>query len=248
MQQLRREAYGEDIGQHSWVTADELRADVARLALTSNSSLVDLGCGPGGPLSFIAARVRCRATGLEINEAALGAARARAQKLGLNDLVSFDHADLNVPLPIATGSFDAAIALDVILHVRDRAAFIHDVARILRPGGRFLFTDAGVVTGAISNEEVQSRSVHGTNHFVPPGVNEKIIAAADLQLVESENRTRTLVASASGRLAALLAHRAEFEKLMSADSLASQLTYLETVVELARRGALSRMMYLAAKP
>ena len=32
MQQLRREAYGEDIGQHSWVTADELRADIARLA------------------------------------------------------------------------------------------------------------------------------------------------------------------------------------------------------------------------
>ena len=28
MQRLRRDAYGEDIGQHSWVTADEVRADI----------------------------------------------------------------------------------------------------------------------------------------------------------------------------------------------------------------------------
>ena len=29
MRQLRQEAYGEDIGQHSWVTADEFRSDIA---------------------------------------------------------------------------------------------------------------------------------------------------------------------------------------------------------------------------
>ena len=34
MRQLRREAYGEDIGQHSWVSADELRGDIQRLKLS----------------------------------------------------------------------------------------------------------------------------------------------------------------------------------------------------------------------
>ncbi|MEO8453486.1 MAG: hypothetical protein ABI647_27125 [Gemmatimonadota bacterium] len=42
MQRVRREAYGEDIGQHSWVTADELRSDLQRLGLTATSRLLDL--------------------------------------------------------------------------------------------------------------------------------------------------------------------------------------------------------------
>ena len=49
MRQLRREAYGEDIGQHSWVSADELRRDAQRLGLCATSRLLDLGDGDCGP-------------------------------------------------------------------------------------------------------------------------------------------------------------------------------------------------------
>ena len=62
---LRQDAYGEDIGQHSWVTADELRDDIARLRLSPSHRLLDLGCGPGGPLCFVVRSVGCRGTGLE---------------------------------------------------------------------------------------------------------------------------------------------------------------------------------------
>src|SRR5215470_9838554 len=54
---LREEAYGEDIGQHSWVTAAELREDIPRLRLSVSSRLLDLGCGPCGPLTFIVSAV-----------------------------------------------------------------------------------------------------------------------------------------------------------------------------------------------
>src|SRR6185295_5407066 len=81
MHRLRAEAYGEDIGQHSWVTAEELRGDIARLRLSPASRLVDLGCGPCGPLTFLAAAVGCSGTGLEQSAAALEAGRARAAAL-----------------------------------------------------------------------------------------------------------------------------------------------------------------------
>ena len=55
MRQIRREAYGEDIGQHSRVGSEELRGDMHRLGLAPSSRLVDLGCGPCGPLTFVAA-------------------------------------------------------------------------------------------------------------------------------------------------------------------------------------------------
>src|SRR6266481_310018 len=56
MRQLRAEAYGQDIGQHSWVTAEELLGDIPKLKLSPESRLLDLGCGPAGPLTYIVAQ------------------------------------------------------------------------------------------------------------------------------------------------------------------------------------------------
>ena len=161
MRQLRREAYGEDIGQHSWVGAEELRRDIERLQLLPSSRFLDLGCRPCGPLTFILAAVGCHGTGVEISPSALQAGRKRAASLGIEALLSVQEADLNEPLPFEPHSFDAAMSLDVVLHLRDRERFFLEVAKLLRPGGRFLVTDAGVITGSVSNEEVRKRSVHG---------------------------------------------------------------------------------------
>jgi len=245
MRQIRREAYGEDIGQHSWVGADEVRGDVERLKLSPSSRFVDLGCGPCGPLTFILATVGCRGTGVELSPSALRVGRARAASLGVDPLLSVREADLNEPLPFESGSFDAAMALDVVLHLRDRSKLFHEVARLLRPGGRFLLTDAGVVTGAVSNEEVRMRSVHGYTQFVAAGWNERLLESAGFRLLETENRTMSVVKNASGRLAATKAHRAQLEQASGTANFESQKEYLEAVVEVSRRGAVSRVMYLA---
>lgn len=245
MRQVRREAYGEDIGQHSWVGADELRGDIARLKLSAGSRLLDLGCGPCGPLTFILAAVRCRGTGVELSPSALRAGRARAASLGVEDLFAGHVADLNDSLPFERGSFDAIMSLDVVLHLRDRLDLFREIARVLQPGGRVLFTDAGVMTGAISNEDVRARSLHGYTQFVPAGWNERVLESAGLRLIEIENRTSNVLRNSRGRLAAMRAHRDELEQLSSAADFAGQVGYLETIIALSARSALSRMMYLA---
>ena len=244
MQQLRREAYGEDIGQHSWVSADELRGDIQRLELTTSSRFLDLGCGPCGPLAFIVSNVRCHGTGLELSPSALQVGRTRAAALGIESLFSVQEADLNEPLPFEPSSFDAIVSLDVVLHLRDREKFFNDVARLLPAGGRFLFTDAGVITGSVSNEDIRKRSVHGYTQFVVAGWNERLLASTRLSLVETEDRTVSVLKNAKGRLAAMQAHRAELEQLSGASAVASQQDYLETLVDLSERKAISRIMYL----
>jgi SAM-dependent methyltransferase len=245
--QIRREAYGKDIGQHSWVTAEELEEYIPWLKLEDTSRLLDLGCGPGGPLTFLVGRVHCRGSGVELSEQAIAAARARTVSLELEGLVEFHQADLNAPLLFANGSFDAMIALDVILHLRDRVELFREAVRVLVPGGRFLFTDAGVITGSISNKEIELRAIHGHTQFVPPGFNEKVLAIAGLRLIERSDRTASLLKNAQGRLAARLAHRTEMETLEGKTNFERQQRYLQTVAELAQRGAMSRMMYLAEK-
>jgi SAM-dependent methyltransferase len=245
MRKLRDEAYGEDIGQHSWVTAEDLRRDVSRLKLTANGRLLDLGCGPCGPLTFIMKSAGCSGIGLDLSAAAIAAGRRRAADLGVEHRLAVQQADLDAQLSLATGTVDAVISLDVILHLRDRLRAFADIARVLAPGGRFLFTDAGIVTGSISSEEVALRSMHGFAQFCAPGFNERTLEQAGLTLLETEDRTQGMLRNAEGRLVARVNAQAEVERLEGVEGFARYQAYLRSVVATAERGALSRLMYLA---
>jgi SAM-dependent methyltransferase len=245
MQKIRRETFGEDIGLHSWGNAQEVRADIVRLGISSSSRVVDLGCGPCGPLTFILKTVGCRGTGIELSPSALRAGEARARSLGVEALLSVQEGDLNEPLPYPVRSFDAAIAIDVVLHLRDRSKFFGDVANILRPGGKFVFTDAGIVTGAVSNEDVRDRSPRGFTQFAPPGWNERLLKSAGLRLLETEDRTQSVFEYATRRLAAIQRYRAELERVSEAFDFELEKAYLGTAARLARSKAISRIMYLA---
>jgi len=243
--QLRCEAYGEDIGQHSWLTTDELQEDISRLKLSRASRLLDLGCGPGGPLTFVVRHVGCQGSGIDVSAKAIAAGHARAASLGVDGLVRLREADLNQPIPFVSGSFDVVMSLDVILHLRDRLSVFREVARVLIPAGKFLFTDAGVIAGAISDEEIRLRAVHGHTQFVPPGFNETMLGLAAFRVIDRKDRTVSMLKAATGRLNARLAHREELEQLEGSSYFERQQRYLETVIDLSNRGAVSRMMYLA---
>jgi SAM-dependent methyltransferase len=245
MSQLRLEAYGEDIGQHSWVTAEDLRGDAPRLRLTQAARLLDLGCGPCGPLTFLMKATGCSGIGFDLSGAALSVGRRRAQSLGLDDRLTICETDLDSALPVATGTVDAAISLDVILHLRDRLRTFTEIARVLMEGGRFLFTDAAVVTGAISSDEVAIRSMHGVTQFCAPGFNERTLEQAGLTLLETEDRTHGILNNARGRLEARFRHQTDLEQLEGAQGFARYQGYLQSIVALSQRGVLSRVMYLA---
>ena len=247
MRQMRNEAYGEDLGQHSWVSAAELRRDIELLQLSSSSSLLDLGCGPGGILAFIAEQRRCRCVGLEISHAALHAARVMACERGVENLVDLRTCDFNELLPFADNSFCAVVAFDVILHARNRREVFREIGRVLRPGGRFLFTDAAVLTGAISNESVRVRSSQGFTQIVAPGLDERLLTEVGLRVAVTEDRTASVVTAAKGRLVARHRHRAELERIESASQFDAYQRYLEETVKLASDASLSRIMYLCER-
>jgi len=245
--QLRREAYGQDIGQHSWVTAEDLEADIARLQISRDSRVLDLGCGPAGPLTFMVEQAGCHGVGADFSQPAIAAGIARVNSQGLGAQIALQQADLNDPLPFAEASFDAVISLDVILHLRDRARIFREVARVLLPEGRFLFTDAGVIAGAISDEQIRRRALHGCTQFAPAGFNERVLQQEGFRVLETSDRTPSLLRNATGRLTARLAHRVELEEQESPAGFKQQQEYLETIIELARDGSLKRLMHLAQR-
>jgi SAM-dependent methyltransferase len=245
MQRIRREAYGDDIGQYSWVTKQDLESDVARLGLTAASRILDLGCGPGGPFAFVVGLTGCQGTGIDTSFPAINAARKRGESLGLEARLNFQQADLNQPLAFPNASFDAAISFDVVLHVRDRTALFREIRRVLIPGGKFLFTDAGVVTGLISADQFHVRAGRGFTKFVVPGLNEQGLTDAGFEVLDVIDRTPGLAETAGGRLRARSSHESELKDIESQADFEREQRFLEVVVELAQRRALSRMLYSA---
>ena len=83
-ERIRREAFGEDIGQNSWLTADEYDTFAGWLDLSSGKVLLDIGCGAGGPALRIAAATGCSVVGVDVHAGAVSTARRRASSVRLN--------------------------------------------------------------------------------------------------------------------------------------------------------------------
>ena len=91
--------------------------------------LVDVGCGGGAHTAAFAAR-GWSVTGVDVSAAQLELARTRGV-----EVVEADGA----ALPFEEASFDAAVSMFTHTDVDDFAAMLREVARVLRPGGAFVY-------------------------------------------------------------------------------------------------------------
>jgi SAM-dependent methyltransferase len=160
--EIRLETYREDLGQTSWVTTEESYEIPRLLELTRSSVVLELGCGSGRYSLRVAEQVGCRITGVDINSNGIRNANELAQGNKLDSLVRFERCDLSKKLTFEDGTFDAIFANDVICHIPDRAGVIEELFRVLKSGGRFLFSDALVIGGVVSHDEISTRSSMAT--------------------------------------------------------------------------------------
>jgi hypothetical protein len=61
---IRQAAFGEDIGQNSWLTADELRTFCEWLGVDTSTELLEVASGSGGPALFTVETTGCRLFGV----------------------------------------------------------------------------------------------------------------------------------------------------------------------------------------
>ena len=139
--QIRHEAFGEDIGQNSWLTSDEQDGFLQWLDLSPGKTLLDVACGAGGPALRTAASTGCSVIGIDVHEQAVRTASLLAVQRGLAQRCEFRATDATGQLPFPDASFDAITCIDAINHFPDRPRVIAEWARLLKPSGKLLFTD-----------------------------------------------------------------------------------------------------------
>jgi len=246
--EVRREVYGEDLGQTGWRTAAEQAEIAHHLRLGPDSQVLDIACGAGGPSLALVERTGCQITGVDIEPTGIEHANAEARARGLAGLSTFAVVDCSGRLAFADGSFDAVLCIDAISHLPDRFGTLLEWARLLVRGGRLLFTDSSVLTGAVAKSELDIRGAIGFFLVVPPGIDEEAVEAAGLVLLKREDRTAA-TADVAARLHTARARRAPALLCEEGpDWFAQRQRLLATTAELARSRRLSRFLYLAEKP
>jgi cyclopropane fatty-acyl-phospholipid synthase-like methyltransferase len=245
--QIRREAFGEDIGQNSWLTAEEQDGFLEWLDLTPGKILLDVGCGAGGPALRIAEVTGCSVVGVDVHQQAVTIASSLAAQRGLAKRAEFRVTNASEPLPFPDLSFDAITCIDAINHFPDRPRLIAEWVRKLKPGGRLLFTDPITVTGPLTNAEIALRSSAGFYLFVPHGYDERVMAQAGLHLLACPDVTANMAKVAEARRAARASRSSALREIEGDHAYDGQQEFLALAARVAREGRLSRFAYVSEK-
>src|SRR3954447_13222510 len=108
------------------VEAEHLTRYWYAASLASGRRVLDAGCGLGYGTRILAQAGAAEATGVDLAEAVVEAARADAPE------ATFEVADIR-SLPFADGSFDLVVCFEVIEHVDEHARVLSELRRVLAP-------------------------------------------------------------------------------------------------------------------
>jgi len=245
--QVRIETYGQDFGQTSWVTTEESSEIPKLLQLKATSLVLEVGCGSGVYALHLAGKVDCRIVGVDVNVFGVRNANRLASERGVASRVQFEHCDASTNLHFDNLTFDAVFSNDAFCHLPGRANVLCEMFRILKPGGRFLFSDALVVGGILSNEEITTRSSIGFYLYSPPGVTERLIAQAGFQLIRVMDTTENAANISTRWHQARERRKTELAALEGSDNFESLQRFLRCVHGLTAERRLLRYLYLAEK-
>ncbi len=244
---VRQEAFGVDIGQNSWLTVDEYDRFLQLLSVGSEHHVLEVACGAGGPALHAATRLGCQVTGVDLNESAVNTASLMAVRSNQMDRVRFEVADVEDRLPFDDSTFDGVLCMDSINHFWNRQTVLREWQRVLRKGGRAIFTDPVVITGPVTNEELAVRSSTGRFLFVPREVNERLIEEAGLTLVTQQDVTENAAAVAGRWHEARARHRDALMMLEGEETFERFQRFYAVVHLLTKERRLSRIAYVVAK-
>jgi 2-polyprenyl-6-hydroxyphenyl methylase/3-demethylubiquinone-9 3-methyltransferase len=139
-------------------------------------------------LSEALARAGAKVTGIDLGQKVIDVARLHLHESNLDvDYRVQSSAELAINEP---ASFDAVCCMELIEHVPDPAALVHDLATMLKPGGRLFMstlnrTPAAFGAAILGAEYVMRMLPRGTHHyaqFLKPSELARLLRQAGLEL------------------------------------------------------------------
>lgn len=218
----RRLKYSSGLYQSPDTTLDEaqtakLHFVARRLNLTAGDRVLDIGCGWGSLILFMATEYGCHATGITPSAPQAAYITRQAAALGVADRV---HVRLGSFLDLALdGRYDAATMLGSIIHMPDQAAVLRNARSLLRRGG-ILYLSESCFRNWRTYEEFSVRpgtrqvteGIFGFADMVPLSALVEAVESAGLSLTSLTDLTAHYGRTIADWEARAMANRGEIER------------------------------------
>lgn len=119
---------------------DLVGREIDSLGLDRPVHVLDLGCGIGASLTYLAAQRDIRGMGVTLSPVQADVGQARVAALGVTDRVRIQEGDY-CALPVELADVDLAYAIESFVHGPSPERFFAEAARVLRPGGLLIVCD-----------------------------------------------------------------------------------------------------------
>lgn len=248
---------GEDIHIGLYRSDDDSIAEASRRTvqrmtevlgpLDSSHRVLDLGAGYGGSMRYLARKFGCRCVALNLSEVENARDREKNRDQGLSDLIEVVDGDFT-NLGYDDESFDVVWSQDAFLHSGDRSRVCAEAARVLKPGGRLIFTDPMQADDAPTD---QLQPIYDRIHLDSlgsPGFYRQTLTGLGLEEVTYEDHKDQLPRHYARVRSELMANEDALRGQVSDDYIERMKAGLQHWVDGGHRGYLEWGIFLFRKP
>ena len=174
------------------------RGSMQNAGIQGDMYVLDLGCGLGGSSRYLAAECGCRVAAIDLTSNFVEAARTLTARCRLAGRIEFRQANA-LALPFEDGTFDHVWSYAVTMNIADKEGLAREVARVLRPGGRFSCNEVARGSGGALEFPLPWASDQETSFLASPAEMRAALEAGGLSVIEQLDLTATRLGD-TGRL------------------------------------------------
>lgn len=161
---------------------------VKALNISSDSQVVDLGCGLGGPARYVAKQMGAQVTGIDLTPEFVETGRVLTEWTDLSDRVHLMEGSV-LEMPLDSGSMDAAYMIHVGMNIADKAGIAREASRVLRPGSVFAIYDVMQVGEGQMDYPAPWASSSEQSALASPETYQAALVSAGFELIDRIDRS-----------------------------------------------------------